>query len=88
MIRYCNLDAIEPNIFVLWISFASNPYPLVFVVCYVIRYGNLDASVVSYGPCQTPTLNFTVERHQQIVAFQPEPYWVVKPSITKVRSRF
>ncbi|GBF93668.1 DNA topoisomerase [Raphidocelis subcapitata] len=47
------------------------------------RYGNLDASVVSYGPCQTPTLNFCVERHQAIVAFQPEPYWVVAPAVAK-----
>jgi DNA topoisomerase IA len=39
---------------------------------------------VSYGPCQTPTLNFTVERHQQIVSFQPEPYWLVKPAVSKV----
>jgi hypothetical protein len=40
--------------------------------------------VVSYGPCQTPTLNFTVERHQAIVAFQPEPYWGLKPLVSKV----
>ncbi|KAI8468313.1 MAG: DNA topoisomerase [Monoraphidium minutum] len=47
------------------------------------RYGNLDATVVSYGPCQTPTLNFCVERHQQITAFQPEPFWTVKPAVNK-----
>jgi DNA topoisomerase-3 len=45
------------------------------------KYGNLDATVVSYGPCQTPTLNFCVERHQAITSFQPEPFWVVKPQV-------
>lgn len=44
------------------------------------KYGNLDASVISYGPCQTPTLTFCVQRHQRIVSFQPEPFWVVRPS--------
>jgi DNA topoisomerase IA len=34
--------------------------------------------------CQTPTLGFCVERHQAIVAFQPEPFWVVRPSLSKV----
>lgn len=47
------------------------------------KYGNLDASVISYGPCQTPTLNFCVERHQRIAAFQSEPFWTVRPHAIK-----
>lgn len=39
------------------------------------KYGNLDASVISYGPCQTPTLNFTVARHLEIVRHTPESFW-------------
>lgn len=39
------------------------------------KYGNLDASVISYGPCQTPTLNFTVARHLEIMRHTPEAFW-------------
>ena len=41
------------------------------------KYAALDASVVSYGPCQTPTLNFAVERHLDIAKHVPEDYWVL-----------
>ena len=51
------------------------------------KYGNLDATVISYGPCQTPTLTFAVQRHQAITAFQPEDFWSVRPHISKAGQR-
>ena len=36
---------------------------------------NLDTRVVSYGPCQFPTLRFVVERFWEVEAFVPEPFW-------------
>ena len=52
------------------------------------KYGNLDASVVSYGPCQTPTLNFCVEQHQLISTFQSEPFWSLRPHVAKHGQRY
>ena len=33
--------------------------------------------MISYGPCQTPALSFTVDRLREIEAFQPTNYWKV-----------
>jgi len=36
---------------------------------------------VTYGPCQSPTLWFCVQRHDQIATFVPRPYWRVQASV-------
>ena len=40
------------------------------------RYaGVAEEGVVSYGPCQFPTLGFIVERWLAVQAFVPQPFW-------------
>ena len=36
-----------------------------------------DLKVISFGPCQTPTLWFCVQRHREIQGFRPEEYYNV-----------
>ncbi|KAI0049973.1 prokaryotic type I DNA topoisomerase [Auriscalpium vulgare] len=44
-------------------------------------------SVVSYGPCQFPTLGFVVSRYNQVQAFQPEQFWYIYLALTSNTSQ-
>lgn len=37
--------------------------------------------MVTYGPCQTPTLGFCVDQAEKIKKFIPEVYWKLEASV-------
>lgn len=37
--------------------------------------------LISWGSCQTPTLNFVIEREKQILSFKPEKYWTISVTL-------
>ncbi|ONK76464.1 uncharacterized protein A4U43_C03F28160 [Asparagus officinalis] len=50
---------------------------------FVLDFPGDDRSVVlSYGPCQFPTLGFIVERYWEIQAHEPEEFWTINCSHT------
>jgi DNA topoisomerase IA len=40
-----------------------------------------DQKVISFGPCQTPTLWFCVQRHREIQNFRPEEFFTVTVTV-------
>ncbi|KAF8893540.1 prokaryotic type I DNA topoisomerase, partial [Infundibulicybe gibba] len=45
-----------------------------------------DHGVISYGPCQFPTLGFVVQRFTQVKNFVPEPFWYIYLTLTRPSS--
>ncbi len=41
------------------------------------RFASLSSNLISYGPCQIPTLGFVVERYKKVKNFVPEAFWFI-----------
>ncbi|KAG0678368.1 DNA topoisomerase [Pichia californica] len=47
-----------------------------------------DKSIISYGPCQFPTLGFVVDRHLRIKNFKAESFWYIDLKVKKGHSKY
>lgn len=44
---------------------------------------NKKGNVISYGPCQFPTMGFVIDRYQAIINFRPQLFWLLNVSHKK-----
>lgn len=51
------------------------------------RYEGLEG-LLSYGPCQFPTMWFVYQRAERIAAFVPEDFWFIEISDSRVDERY
>nr|XP_031860656.1 uncharacterized protein CI109_003987 [Kwoniella shandongensis]KAA5527728.1 hypothetical protein CI109_003987 [Kwoniella shandongensis] len=47
------------------------------------RVPELDQKVISYGPCQFPTLGFVVDQYNRVQSFVPETFWYIYVAIKR-----
>ncbi|GAA5913674.1 DNA topoisomerase 3 [Sporobolomyces salmoneus] len=47
------------------------------------RVNALADMLISYGPCQFPTLGFVVDQYERVQAFIPEPFWHIHVGIVR-----
>jgi len=47
------------------------------------KYPELNFKTVSYGPCQTPTLGFCIDRYFKRLIFVPVDYWFLSAVIKR-----
>jgi len=50
---------------------------------YQSKFPELAQHIISYGPCQFPTLGFVVERWLRIQRFVPESFWSIRAELQK-----
>jgi DNA topoisomerase IA len=47
------------------------------------KYHETQGVMLSYGPCQFPTLGFVVARDRRIEAFRPEDFWYLDLEVSE-----